>query len=60
MVVQVWLLLGENTYLLFKSDIVNFVWKTDEAGEAESISLILVLVLYNFLSFKYFLKIWAS
>ena len=34
--VQVQLLLGRNTYLLFNTDIVNFVWKTDE-GEAESI-----------------------
>ena len=28
--------LGWNTYLLFNTDIVNFVWKTDE-GEAKSI-----------------------
>ena len=24
--------LGRNTYVLFNTDIVNFVWKTDEAG----------------------------
>ena len=30
-----------DTYLLFNSDIVNFVWKTDE-GEAESIVLFFV------------------
>ena len=33
--------------------------KTDE-GEAESIILILVLVLSSFLSVKYFLKIWGN
>ena len=33
--------------------------KTDE-GEAESISLILVLVLYSFLLVKNVLKIWAN
>ena len=30
--VLVHLLLEWNTYLLFHSDIVNFVWKTDEKG----------------------------
>ena len=30
--VLVHLLLEWNTYLLFNSDIVNFVWKTDEGG----------------------------
>ena len=34
--VQVQLLLGLNTYLLFNTDILNLMWKTDE-GEAESI-----------------------
>ena len=42
--VRVQLLLGWNTYLLFNTDIVNFVSKTDE-GEAESIVL-LILVLW--------------
>ena len=32
--------LGWNTYLLFNTDIVNFVWKTDE-GEAKSIVLLI-------------------
>ena len=36
--VPVQLPLGWNTYLLFNSDITNFVWKTDE--EAESIVLL--------------------
>ena len=31
--------LGRSTYLLFNTDIVNFVWKTDD-GEAESIVLL--------------------
>ena len=35
--VRVQLLLGWNTYVLFHTDIVNFVWKTDEA---ESIVLL--------------------
>ena len=30
--VRVQLPLGWNTYLLFNTDIVNFVWKTDEGG----------------------------
>ena len=34
-----------NTYLLFNSNILNFVWKTDE-GEAESIVL-LIFVLWR-------------
>ena len=34
--VRVQLPLGWNTYLFFISDIVNFVWKTDE-GEAGSL-----------------------
>ena len=38
-------------YFLFTFDIVNFVWKTNE-GEAESITLILDLVLSSFLSVK--------
>ena len=43
MAVLVKLSLEWNTYLLFDSDIMNFVWKTDE-GETESIvSLIFVL-----------------
>ena len=37
--------LGWNTYLPFKSDIVNFQWKTDE-GAAESIVL-LIFVLWQ-------------
>ena len=32
LVVLVHLLLEWNTYVLFNSDIVNFVWKTDEKG----------------------------
>ena len=44
-------------YLLFKADIVNFVWKNNE-GEAESI--ILILIISSFLSVKYFLKVWAN
>ena len=43
------LLLDWNTYLLFNSDIVNFVWKTDERwgeGRAESIVL-LIFVLWH-------------
>ena len=35
--VQVQLRLGWNTYLLFNTNIVNFVWKTNEE-EAESIA----------------------
>ena len=33
-------LLEWNTYLLFNSDIVNFVWKRDDRGGAESIVLL--------------------
>ena len=42
--VQFQLLLGWNTYLLFNTDIVNFVLKTDE-GEAESIDFCSLAVL---------------
>ena len=42
LVVWVQLTLGWNTYLLFKFDVVNFVWKTDE-GEAGSIILLIFL-----------------
>ena len=38
--VRVQLPLGWNTYLLFNTDIVNFVWKTNE-GEAASIVLLI-------------------
>ena len=48
LVVQVQLLLGWNTYLLLNTDIVNFVWKTDD-GEAESIVL-LIFVLWQCLN----------
>ena len=41
--VWVHLLLGWNTYLLFNSDIVNFVWKTD-GREAESIVWLIVVL----------------
>ena len=37
------LLLWWNIYLLFNSDIVSFVWKTDE-GEAESIVLLIFVL----------------
>ena len=37
------LTLGRNTYLLFNSDIVNFVWKTNEEEEKSVVSLIFVL-----------------
>ena len=43
--VRVQLPLKWSTYLFFNSDIVNFVWKTDD-GEAESIFL-LILVLWR-------------
>ena len=43
--IRVQLPLKWSTYLLFNSDIVNFVWKTDD-GEAESIVL-LILVLWR-------------
>ena len=42
LVVWVQLTLGWNTYLLFKFDVVNFVWKTDE-GKAGSIILLIFL-----------------
>ena len=35
-------MLGWYTYLLSNSDIMNFVWKTDE-GEPESIVLLIVI-----------------
>ena len=38
LVVRVQLPLGWNTYVLFSTDIVNFVWKTDEV---ESIVLLI-------------------
>ena len=41
--VRVKLLLEWNTYLLFNTDTVNFVWKTDE-GEAESIVLLIFVL----------------
>ena len=41
--IRVQLTLGWNTYLLFNSYIVNFVWKTDE-GEAESIVLLIFVL----------------
>ena len=40
------LLLQWNTYLLSNSDIVNFVWKTDEGGE--SIVLLIFVLWYCF------------
>ena len=40
---QVQLPLGWNTYVLFNTDIVNFLWKTDE-GEAESIVLLIFVL----------------
>ena len=42
LVVWVQLLLGWNTYLLFSTDIVNFVWKTNE-GEAKGIVSLIFL-----------------
>ena len=47
LVVRVQLPLGWNTYLLFNSGIVNFVWKTNE-GEAESIVLLNFVLLRCF------------
>ena len=41
--VQVQLTLGWTTYLLFISDIRNFVWKTNQ-GEAESIVIFCYLM----------------
>ena len=43
MTVQVQFPLSWNAYLLFNSDIVNFVWKTDE-GETESIALLIFVL----------------
>ena len=51
LVVQVQLPLGWNTYLLLNTDIVNFVWKTDD-GEAESIVL-LIFVLWQCLNLRW-------
>ena len=48
MAVRLQLLLGWKTYVLFNTDIVNFVWKTDE-GEKESIVL-LIFVLWRCLN----------
>ena len=49
--IRVQLLLGWNTYLLFNSDIVNFVWKTNE-GETES------TVLFIYVLWRYFNHWW--
>ena len=46
--VRVQLPLGWNTYLVFNTNNVNFVWKTNE-GEAESIVL-LIFVLWRCLN----------
>ena len=51
LVVQVQLPLGWNTHLLLNTDIVNFVWKTDD-GEAESIVL-LIFVLWRCLNLQW-------
>ena len=48
--VQFWLLLGQSAYLFFKSDTVNFVWKTDDEGEAESIILLILMLFFLALS----------
>ena len=45
--VRVQLSLEWNTYLLFSSDIVNFVWKTDE-GKAENIVLSIFVLWQGF------------
>ena len=45
LVVRVQLSLECNTYMVYNSDIVNCVWKTD-AGEAESI-ILLIFVLWR-------------
>ena len=42
MVVLVQLPLEWNTYLLFNSDVLNVVWKTDERGQKSRILLIFV------------------
>ena len=49
MVVQVQLPLGWNTYLLFNTDIVNFVWKTN-GGES---IVLLFFVLWRCLNFRW-------
>ena len=46
LVVRVQLPLGCNTYLLFNSDIVNFVGKIDE-GEAKNIVLVIFDLLWR-------------
>ena len=51
MAIRVQLPLGWNTYVFFNTDIVNFVWKTDE-GEAESIVL-LIFVLWRCLNLRW-------
>ena len=43
MAVRVQLLLGWNTYLLFNSNIVKFVWKINER---ESESVVLIIFVY--------------
>ena len=43
LVVLIQIPLEWNTYLLFNSDIVNFLWKTDE-GEAESIVFLIFVI----------------
>ena len=48
---RVQLALGWNIYVLFNTDIVNFVWKTDE-WEADSIVL-LIFVLWWCLNFRW-------
>ena len=47
LVVRVKLPFGRNTYLLFNSDIVDFVWKTD-GGETESIVLLIFVLWWCF------------
>ena len=44
-----------NSYLLFNSDIVNFVWKTDEGDAGGNVLLILVLWWWCF----YCMRWWA-
>ena len=43
---QVHLPLEWNTYLLFSSDIVNSVWKTNEGGEGEEVVEGIVLLIF--------------
>ena len=45
--VRIQLLLGQNSYLLLNSDIINLVWKADE-GETGSI-ILLPIVLRGFI-----------